>query len=567
MVQKVIQISFISLVCLSSLVSSVMFDLDTLTFIFTGIAALLGIILSKNGTIKIRTADILFTIALTYGLVNQQTFNLDIVIKYTVFLCIWFYAKLTNSTQLRKWFVFAIVFTAVIHTLAAIMQLFHLLPNQNSFFTATALFDNPGPYGCYISFALAIYIPYYILHFKYFSNKLRIATTLVVLLLLYGLILADSRTAYLSTIISISTFLFLRSSICIRFKFKSMRILALLPGIILLMYMYRPASANARIKIWRTCCHAIAEAPLVGNGTGSFQKTYMLKQADYLINKDTEQRRSADEVNTAYNIAIELLYEQGIFGLLLWVSIIFLSIKDIIVQVNDKDSIYLLCPIISFLISSMFSYPYLIFGFTCPLIAVLSIGVDSGYNVSLRETYRKVIIAMEIILLIAMLIICVSRIKINNALLKYSRYEIKVQDVENCDFTKQILYHSPSLLSFYADIQIATEDYNAAISTISRLKRFENSYSIEKNLAHSYEITGDTVQALWHYDIAHNMCPGYLEPLFSKFLIYEARQDSSTVYLAKEILNFVPKINNPRTEAMKNKAIESLNSFNNSELY
>ena len=150
MVQKVIQISFISLVCLSSLVSSVMFDLDTLTFIFTGIAALLGIILSKNGTIKIRTADILFTIALTYGLVNQQTFNLDIVIKYTVFLCIWFYAKLTNSTQLRKWFVFAIVFTAVIHTLAAIMQLFHLLPNQNSFFTATALFDNPGPYGCYI---------------------------------------------------------------------------------------------------------------------------------------------------------------------------------------------------------------------------------------------------------------------------------------------------------------------------------------------------------------------------------------------------------------------------------
>ena len=63
------------------------------------------------------------------------------------------------------------------------------------------------------------------------------------------------------------------------------------------------------------------------------------------------------------------------------------------------------------------------------------------------------------------------------------------------------------------------------------------------------------------------MCPGYLEPLFSKFLIYEARQDSSTVYLAKEIVNFVPKINNPRTEAMKNKAIESLNSFNNSELH
>ena len=49
------------------------------------------------------------------------------------------------------------------------------------------------------------------------------------------------------------------------------------------------------------------------------------------------------------------------------------------------------------------------------------------------------------------------------------------------------------------------------------------------------------------------MCPGYLEPLFSKFLIYESKNDSLAITLAKEIIDFTPKITNSRTDAMKSR--------------
>ena len=64
------------------------------------------------------------------------------------------------------------------------------------------------------------------------------------------------------------------------------------------------------------------------------------------------------------------------------------------------------------------------------------------------------------------------------------------------------------------------------------------------------------MNALRHYETAHAMCPGYLEPLFSMFLIYESRGDSIALLLAKEIINFIPKINNSRTEAMKERTIQ-----------
>ena len=64
MVQKVIQISFISLVCLSSLVSSVMFDSDTTILIFIGIIALLGITLSVLVTVQVKLNQLCFNINL-----------------------------------------------------------------------------------------------------------------------------------------------------------------------------------------------------------------------------------------------------------------------------------------------------------------------------------------------------------------------------------------------------------------------------------------------------------------------------------------------------------------------
>lgn len=501
--------------------------------------------------------DILFLMAIVYGLVNQRVFNVDLTNKYLSMAGVWFFAKETNSPRFERGLLLVVVLAAIVHAIVAVLQSFGVLSNYNYFFNTTGLFSNPGPYGCYLSFALSAFLPCVIFNYASFKRTQKVLSVLAVLLLLYGLIQSDSRAAYLATIVTVMICLFLRFRSRIRIKRIHMGVLLLLfSGIMLVLYMHRPSSANARLGIWKITVQAVGRKPLLGYGTDGFQRTYMLKQADYLNDADEEMRRNADEVKTAFNVPLELLYEQGIIGLLLWGSILFLSIKGILGTTDNKNSL-LLFPILSFLVFSLFSYPHQIWGFTCPFIAMLSLsGKDKPFFKLKGKTERKILLGLEMSLLSALLIMCVSRILIDRNLIRYSRFDMDYQEVESYHTVNNILYHSPSLLFFYAENQMLLNDYEKVIPTITQYKKYRNSYTFERNLAYSYEITGDTLNALRHYETAHAMCPGYLEPLFSMFLIYESRGDSIALLLAKEIINFIPKINNSRTEAMKERTIQ-----------
>ena len=280
----------------------------------------------------------------------------------------------------------------------------------------------------------------------------------------------------------------------------------------------------------------------------------MLKQADYLGNACEKIRRNADEVKTAFNLPLELLYEQGIIGLLLWCSIIGISIKNKLDDTNDPNAQLILFPIISFLIFSLFSYPHLIWGLLCPFIILISIGGGKDvFLVLLGKILNKVFLCTETTIFTILLLLSILTVSIDRKVTKYSTFELDSKDFESKNLTNILLYYYPSLLSIYVENQIATKDYNAAIPTITQLKQYRNSFQIERDLAYSYELVGDTIKALEHYDIAHKMCPGYLEPLFSKFLIYESKNDSLAITLAKEIIDFTPKITNSRTDAMKSR--------------
>ena len=556
MTQRIIQSLSLILVCSATLSGRPIFDLDEHFIFATGLIAFLGLVLRPQTERRFRIIDILFLMAIVYGLANERVFNVDLTVKYLSMAGVWFFVKDTNSPRFKKGLLLVIVLAAVVHSFVAVLQSFGVLSNENYFFKTTGLFTNPGPFGCYLSFALAALLPCIIYKYGSFTKPQIILSVIVVLLLLYGLILSDSRAAYLAAIVTVVICLYLRFRSRIRIKRIHIGMLLLLfSGIMFVLYMHRPSSAQARLGIWKITVQAVGRKPVLGYGTDSFQRTYMLKQADYLTDADEEMRCNAVEVKTAFNVPLELLYEQGIIGLLLWGSILFLSIKGILGTTDNKNSL-LLFPILSFLVFSLFSYPHQIWGFTCPFIALLSLsGKDKPFFKLKGKTERKILLGLEMSLLSALLIMCVSRILIDSNLIRYSRFDMDYQEVESYHTVNNILYHSPSLLFFYAD-QMLLNDYEKVIPTITQYKKYRNSYTFERNLAYSYEITGDTLNALRHYEMAHAMCPGYLEPLFSMFLIYESRCDSIALLLAKEIINFIPKINNSRTEAMKERTIQ-----------
>ena len=559
-----IRILFLILVCTATLAGRPIFDTDELYILVTGLIAFAGLVIRSQVERRVRMVDVLFLMAIVYGLVNQRVFNVDLTIKYLSMAGVWFFVKESDSPLFNKGLLLVVVLAAVVHCFVAVLQSFGVLSNYNYIFKTTGLFTNPGPFGCYVAFALAALVPWVFYNIKSLTKLQKAVWVLAVMLLVYGLVLSDSRAAYLAVIVTVMVCLFLK--LCSRIRIKRIymgALLLLLSGIMLVLYMHRPSSAQARLGIWKITVLAVGQKPVFGYGTDSFQRTYMLKQADYLTNADDDMRRSADEVKTAFNVPLELIYEQGIIGLLLWCSIVFLSIKGMLGQSDDKNT-PLLFPIISFLVFSLFSYPHQIWGLTSPFIALLSLGGGSTCMSVQTKAGRKTLMGMEIMLLSVLLLLFAARVLIDRNLIRYSRYDMNYREVESYHAVNNILYRSPSLLLFYADNQMLTSDYEAATTTINQYKKYRNSYTFERNLAYAYEITGDTVNALEHYEVAHAMCPGYLEPVFSKFLIYENRHDERAVSLARCILDYTPKISNSRTMAMKHRVSEFLKTINES---
>lgn len=555
MFQRIIGYIFLVSVCLSTVTTNLILEYDTFIILVTGIISLVGLICSSYVILQLRRIDILFFVTILYGLINQRVLNFDLIVRYVSFVLVWFYFRNSAYSKLNSYLFYGIIFTAIGHSIVAVLQFFRLFSNINYYFDTTGLFNNPGPYGCYLSFALSAYLPHIFVHFKQYSRLQKYVTISVLLLLLCGLLLSESRAAYISLMISITLFIIIRFYPIIKRRiFCTIALLSVIIGLVSFLYVHRPSSANARLQIWKVCGFAIKDKPLFGYGTGSYRKIYMFKQADYLRNAPENTRRNADQVNTAYNLPLELLFEQGVVGLLLWGTILLLSIKSMFLDNKHAPPVYMFS-VISFIVFALFSYPHLIWGLMCPFISYVSIGCKREYICKCpNNTCRYICFVLKYSILVFFLFFVGIRIQICNNLNKYYNLEIDRLEVESCKIYNIVLNHSPGLLSIYAGNQMSTADYGASIATYAQLGKYRNSYHFEKNLAYSYEVTGDTINAVFHYNVAQQMCPGYLEPLFSKFLIYESKCDSMANHFAKEVIDFTPKIRNAKTDAMKNRA-------------
>ena len=138
------------------------------------------------------------------------------------------------------------------------------------------------------------------------------------------------------------------------------------PAVGMLLYGYRPDSADARILVWRVCGEVVSQYPFVGVGTGRFAAYYMPAQAKYLMTATETTRRCSSDNPFAYNETLTVLCEQGIAGLLcvtvFWVFVVR-GLKSS--YQSDNKSVFLF-PVVSLLVFSQLSFEYMEF---CMLVA------------------------------------------------------------------------------------------------------------------------------------------------------------------------------------------------------
>ena len=142
---------------------------------------------------------------------------------------------------------------------------------------------------------------------------------------------SESRTGFLSAIIS-SAIVLLSVSDTMRKKLLNLRtILILIPLaliLLFLLYRFKADSANGRLLMWRVSMEMIKEHPVLGWGHDGFTAHYMEYQARYLTdNPDSPFILLADNVNNPFNEYLLVLVNYGLAGLSLLLVLLVLLFK------------------------------------------------------------------------------------------------------------------------------------------------------------------------------------------------------------------------------------------------
>ena len=249
----------------------------------------------------------------------------------------------------KRGILFGIVCLGLLESVTAIFQYMGLSESGHSYFLITGHLNNPGLLGGYLAVCLIISLKFLLYSH---TRKILLLYIPITLLLAIGMILSESRAAWLS--ISVGLLMFI-PSVTFR-KWKMVLVGLFLVSVIGIgLYLYRPFSADGRLLIWKVTAGMIADKPLLGHGIGAFPYRYMHYQADYFEKtQNPKEMMLADNVSCVYNEPLHLMADAGFIGFLLLVFTLILIIKK--GKVLEAKAGLLVWGVFSF-----FSYPSLSF--------------------------------------------------------------------------------------------------------------------------------------------------------------------------------------------------------------
>ncbi len=341
----------------------------TFTTIWIAVAVSVLLLFNKTNEWYINSLDIAIGVFVIYAMGNlfMNPDFMDKATSYKWMAIVLGYIWVRNLQQKEIVF-YALILSGVEESIIGILQYANWVESQHSFFDITGHLGNPGPLGGYI--AVCFILSTYMLKEVVLPKRDSLLITLVgisTFILLIGLILSDSRSAWMGTVIAFLAFMpHMRRKIVSTKKAKLYLVLLLfIVGIVL--YFYRPLSAHARMLIWRVSTEMVADAPLVGHGWGSFQKQYMLYQAEHFKQNYLEEKTLlASNVSYTYNEGLHLAIEMGLIGLVLAIFIIVCAVR---MKSTSPYKQMIMGAIIVWIIFATFSYPSNIF----PLLMAFSL--------------------------------------------------------------------------------------------------------------------------------------------------------------------------------------------------
>ena len=124
-----------------------------------------------------------------------------------------------------------------------------------------------------------------------------------------------------------------------------------------MLFQMKKESASGRLFMWKMSLKAITESPIIGTGSGGFAKAYSKAQHDYFAKygqpESLPESRVAGSPEYAFNEYLQIAIEFGIPGLILFLSILLISLINMI---KEREA-GLAGSVLAFMIFSFASYP------------------------------------------------------------------------------------------------------------------------------------------------------------------------------------------------------------------
>ena len=136
-------------------------------------------------------------------------------------------------------------------------------------------------------------------------------------------------------------------------------------------YLIKEGSADGRLIIWKSALTTWTGTPWLGVGVGGFYHAFAEGMAQlYTSGMDFY---SADVPDSAYNILIKIVVEQGVVG-----GLVALSLAAVTLNGLSRNSRSLFYGIVALLVFAMFSYPFDLLPYK--VIAVLAVAWSESFG-------------------------------------------------------------------------------------------------------------------------------------------------------------------------------------------
>lgn len=436
----------------------------------------------------------------------------------------------------------------------ALLQLCGVLHNYFCFHPFSGSFENPAIFSMLLSFCMPIGY-YYALKSE---GREKLFWRISSLLILWFVVLSNSRTALISVALAIGFMSYMESgqikSLAGRKHFRWLALIGMLVvGVCL--YIYKQDSADGRILIWRVSSELVMEKPLWGWGAEGFVSQYMNRQADYFMqHPHSSFSLLAGEVSHPLNEFILVAVNYGLIILIGLLAAILFTFRSIICSLYPER--LLIAGLFMVLnVWCLFSYPFMI-----PFVwlVVLFFVIVAYEPLVVRYSPKFVSICVFCLCLIWGIILFkwyvkeIPRIYIQEESLSEQTDEIVVRYAamyEDYQENRLFLYNYGALLHYIGR-------YKESLTVLSQCAQHMADYNVQLLLGDDYQHLGMLDSAIMAYRRAHAMIPSRFLPLYYEMRLYQniGNMDQAKA-LAEIIIDKEEKVeNSAKVRAIKQRA-------------